>query len=358
MKIIIVVDQISNGGAERVLSELARGWAELGCEICLVRIRRSEYEENYKLPEDCEVIQFNSPSNRFLRRFTNIWDLRRILKNNPGAAVIAFIANAQLVTAMARICLKNTVIFSERSNPWTFPPKKLYRIVRDFIYNFADCIVFQTKDAKEYFSGRIQKKGVIIPNPIDSNLPEPHKGKRRKSIAFVGRLTGEKNLPMLIDAYSMLVKEYPEYTLEIYGRGGMEEWLAREIKNRKLEKSVFLKGYQPDVHNQILDCAMYVSSSSYEGISNSMLEALALGIPSVITDCPIGGARAIIKNGENGLLVPVGDTRALYNSMKYIITHKAEALKMSEKAIEIRNKYPLNKVAQMWIDAIWKIKNM
>lgn len=358
MKIIIVVDQISNGGAERVLSELASGWAELGCEICFVRIRTSEYEENYKLPSGCEVIQCKSMSNRFMRRFTNARDLRKILKKDQEAAVVAFIANAQLVTAIASLFLKNPVVFSERSNPWRFPPQRHYRKIRDFIYNFADCIVFQTDDARSYFSAKIQKKGFIIPNPINVDLPLPYNGTRRKAIAFVGRLTEAKNLPMLIEAYSIFSKEFPEYFLEIYGRGEMEEWLKKEITDRHLQKQVLLMGYKSDVYNYILDCTMYVSSSDYEGISNSMLEALALGIPTVVTDCPIGGARAMINNGENGLLVTVGDANALYNSMKFIVTHEAEAAQMAQRAIDIRTMYPLNKVSQMWLDAIQKCKKL
>lgn len=356
MKIIIVVDQISNGGAERVLSELANGWADLGHKVCFVRIRPAEYKDNYKLPSECEVIQCKSSSNRFFRRFINAKHLRKILKNNPEAAVVAFIPNAQLVVAMASLFLKNTVVFSERSNPWRFPPKKHYRKIRDFIFNFADCIVFQTVDAKRYFPNKIQKKGYIIPNPINIYLPLPYKGKRRKAIAFVGRLTEAKNLPMLLEAYSQFLKDFPEYKLEIYGRGEMGKWLRKEIENRNLHEHVLLMGYKTDIYNYIKDCTMYVSSSDYEGISNSMLEALALGIPTVVTDCPVGGARMIIKNGENGLLIPVGDANALCNSMKYIVTHNDEAIQMAQNASDIRNKYPLNKVSQMWIDAIQKCK--
>lgn len=356
MKIIIVVDQISNGGAERVLSELANGWTDLGCEIMIVRIRPSEYEDTYQLPKECRIIQCKSSSSRFLRRFSNARDIRRILKNNPDAAVVSFIANAQLVVAMASLFLKNTIVFSERSNPWKFPPQKHYRKIRDIIYNFADCIVFQTADAKSYFSKRIQKKGYIIPNPVNKELPMPHKGKRRKAIAFVGRLTEAKNLPMLLDAYSMFSKEFTEYTLEIYGRGEMEDWLDKEIKKKNLQKQVLFMGYKEDIYRHIIDCAMYVSSSDYEGISNSMLEALALGIPSIVTDCPIGGARSVINSGVNGLLIPVGDANALCNSMKYIVTHNDEAAQMGYKASNIRSQYPLNRVAQMWLDAIQKCK--
>ena len=64
---------------------------------------------------------------------------------------------------------------------------------------------------------------------------------------------------------------------------------------------------------------MFVSSSDFEGISNSMLEALGMGLPVVVTDCPVGGARMVIKSGENGILVPVGDTQAMYEAMRSVL---------------------------------------
>ena len=97
---------------------------------------------------------------------------------------------------------------------------------------------------------------------------------------------------------------------------------------------------------------MFVSSSDFEGISNSMLEALGMGLPAVVTDCPVGGARMVIKSGKNGILVPVGDTQAMYEAMRSILKDPALADKLSQEAIKVRDEFPLWKIAKRWLEVL------
>jgi glycosyltransferase involved in cell wall biosynthesis len=97
---------------------------------------------------------------------------------------------------------------------------------------------------------------------------------------------------------------------------------------------------------------MYVNSSDYEGISNAMLEAMAIGMPVVCTDCPIGGASATIRDGENGLLVPVGDTEALCDAMKRIIEDAVLSASLSENAAGIRDELSIERICVKWMDLI------
>ena len=83
-----------------------------------------------------------------------------------------------------------------------------------------------------------------------------------------------------------------------------------------------------NILEKVAPCYMYVSSSDFEGISNSMLEALGMGLPTVVTDCPVGGARMVINSGENGILVPVGDTKAMYEAMRSILKDPALAAQL------------------------------
>ena len=110
------------------------------------------------------------------------------------------------------------MVFSERNNPRKVPVGKHQQMLRDFAFRFADALVFQTEDAKSYFSKSIQSRGHIIPNPINGNLPEPYEGEREKIIVTACRLHPQKNLPMMINAFSMLADEFKEYKLVIYGQ--------------------------------------------------------------------------------------------------------------------------------------------
>ena len=105
----------------------------------------------------------------------------------------------------------------------------------------------------------------------------------------------------------------------------------------------------------ILKSAMFVSSSDYEGISNSMIEAMAIGLPCVCTDCGGGGAKEMITDGENGLLVPVGDANALKNAMARMITEDGLAEKCSKNAAKIRETNSVEKIYEQWLEVIKNI---
>ena len=93
---------------------------------------------------------------------------------------------------------------------------------------------------------------------------------------------------------------------------------------------------------------MFVSSSDHEGLSNSMLEAMAIGLPTVCTDCPCGGARMVIEDRENGILTPVGDKDALYRAMCEVIDNDVLRNKISENALRVKESYSLDKILGEW----------
>jgi glycosyltransferase involved in cell wall biosynthesis len=139
-------------------------------------------------------------------------------------------------------------------------------------------------------------------------------------------LEKQKNLLLLIDAFALLYKEHPEYNLAIYGDGSEKKHIETYITKMLLEDCISVYESIPNIHEKIIDCAMFISSSDYEGLSNSMIEAMALGLPCVVTDCPCGGARMMITSYENGILVPVGDIQTMYEAMKYIIENPENQL--------------------------------
>lgn len=352
-EIVVVTNYLTDGGAERVLSELMAEWINLGRKVSVLQIRAKNFSDSYTLPKEIEVFNINTPTdNRFLRRFVQARELIKILNSRKNATVLALVNPAILLVGICSPFIKNRIVFSERCDPEQSPPKKLYRIVRDNLFRCADACVFQTPDAKTHFSKSIQSKGAIIPNPINAELPQIHKGKRKKTIVAVCRLNQQKNLPMMIYAFHKLSKEYPEYTLEIYGRGEDEKQLVKLIHSLALQDKVFLMGFSHQVYEKMVDAAMYVSSSNYEGISNSMLEALAMGVPTVCTDCPCGGARMFIKNEENGILIPVGDTDALYRAMKKVLDNPEFSKKLSLNAYKIREELPVQIIAEKWLEVL------
>ena len=115
---------------------------------------------------------------------------------------------------------------------------------------------------------------------------------------------------------------------------------------------ITMPGFSKEIHKAMVHSYMYVSSSDYEGISNSMLEALGIGIPTICTDCPVGGANMFINNGGNGLLVPVGDDEALFQAMRRMIEDKEFAMKCSQNSKLINEKIKIDHIAEQWINLI------
>lgn len=345
-KITFVCKYLGKGGAERVMSILINYYAQLGWDVQLILLYENLVE--YDIPKTVNIVYLGW--DKYKSVFQIVPRLKQLRNAINGDYVIAFIYAAIRDTIFATLGLKKTIIISDRSDPSKEPAGKLRQCIRSFSYLFADIIVFQTEDAKCFFCNSIRKKGVIISNPISNNLPPRYRGERKKIIVAAGRLDKQKNFPLLIRAFSKLHMDYPDYVLKIFGCGPEENFLNQLVSSLGLENYIEFPGYVFDVDEQMRDAALYVSSSDYEGISNSMLEALAMGVPAVCTDCPVGGARGAIIDGVSGVLVPVGDEGRLYQAMKKVLSDKSFSNMLSDNAVKIRDELSDEKIVTQWIN--------
>lgn len=284
--------------------------------------------------------------------------LRKIMKENPELTVISFLQPSIPMVVLAARGLPNKINISERGNPERLMKKRYGKAFVDKYYRNIHKAVFQTSDAMNSYPKCVSDKSVVISNPIKNDLPEAYIGERNKVITTFCRISKQKNLPLLIEAFSMLHKEYPEYKLRIIGDTFNEEgievksFIEKQIKELNLIDNVEFNPFSKNVHNEIIKDAMYVNSSDYEGISNAMLEAMAIGMPVVCTDCPVGGARAIIVDNYNGLLVKVGDVDGLFKAMKKVISEDELASRISQNAVEIRETLSLQNIAGKWMELV------
>ena len=272
---------------------------------------------------------------------------REYLKNNPGCTAFGFLIRSNISMLMAAKGLDVKTVFCERNNPVRPDvPANIIKI-RDRIYRRCKAAVFQTEEERAYYT-RLPTETAVIPNPLKEGLPQPFVGERRREIVNFCRLNKQKNIPLLLDAFETLLAEYPDYTLRIYGRGEEKDSLIALTKEKGLESSVIFEDFATDIHDRIRDAAMYVCSSDFEGLSNSMLEALAIGMPCVCTDCEGGGARMMIRDHENGILTPVRDVEALCGAMKEIIEDPQLAGRLSREAAKVRDFLCVDRIVDQW----------
>lgn len=193
----------------------------------------------------------------------------------------------------------------------------------------------------------------IIANPLFSlKLPEIIEERKPMEIVASGRLDPQKNFSLLIEAFSMVLKEINiSVTLKIYGEGPQRNTLQSQINELQLGDKIILEGSVSDLHDRINGAALFVLSSNYEGFPNVLLEAMAMGLPVISTDFQSGIARELIGS-ENGIIVPVGDVRALKSAIVKILNNKIYRLKMRKNNPYVREQYNIDTIIKKWLKII------
>lgn len=347
MKVCFIIPSLTGGGAERVVANLANKMDELGHEVKILMTASSDVE--YRLNQGIVLEQITERTQGSIyKRLQRIFLLRRYFKEHTDTAYIAMPTETNMFAVLAAVGLHVNLIISERNDPNRDRCKEL----RDLIYCLAKKMVFQTQEARDYYSKRLQQVGKIIPNPLCNDKIEIYKGERKQKIVVVGRLEEQKNHRMLLEAYAALEEKCKNYSLHIYGVGSLEKELKDLSVRLGISEHVHFEGFCNDIHNEIKDASMYVLSSDYEGISNSLLEAMAMGLPVISTECPIGGSKMLIEHMKNGILVPVGNVDTMKEAMEYMIIHREEAETMGAEATRVRERYSIDVITQEWISYI------
>ncbi len=347
MKIVFVVPDMIGGGTERIVSLLANEYVKRGLEASVLLFAGNKID--YPLDPRVEVVIAGGPSGGNLGiRLKRIKFMREYYRKNRDCAIFAFSVMGAVFSSIATIGESHWTLVSERSDPDEYDHKR----IRDFFYRRADKVVLQTNDVLKSFDRKIRAKAVVIPNPIDPTLPPVYTGPRQKKICCAARLEPSKDHKTMLKAFYDFQKDFPEYTLEIYGRGSLENELKAMAKKLGLEEKVHFHGFCPTVREEIRDHAMYILSSKFEGISNALIETLSMGMPVIATDCPVGGTRMCIRDHENGIMVPIENPRALAAAMKELASDEELSRKIARNAAKLRAKFSIERIAGQFLDCM------
>lgn len=347
--LMFYINAIHDGGAERVIIQLAYNFAIAGYHTVLVTSFVDQNE--YPVPENVERVsieQHEVVQSRFKRNFSRILALRRLCKKYKPVALISFMVEPCFRALIATIGLSVKNIVSVRNDPNRDYSGIIGKFVGKVIMPIADGCVFQTKDAKAWFPKKLQKKSRIIMNAVDHTFFEQKRSEGGTSIVSLGRLTRQKNQKMLIRAFSKVAANHPDITLNIYGIGPLNEDLQKLIADNSMQSRISLKGLTSNSQSVLANAALFILSSDYEGMPNALMEALAVGVPCISTDCPCGGPRMLITDKENGLLIPVGDEVALANAIDFMLTDRQSAERMGAYAKQRAKEYETTVVFQQW----------
>lgn len=351
-KLIILTRSMFAGGAERVIAQLANYFVKKEVECTLVTIDNEKVL--YDLDTRISVIPVGKKADgKVVDKFKRYQEVRRIVSEIKPDVVLSMPEDIGIYVILALIGTRIPVFVSERNNPWVMPDVKVTRILRRLMYPFASGIIFQTEMAKSFFPKSLQKRGIVIGNPVDAKrIPVPYEGERKKVIVGAGRLDTQKNFSLLISAFAEFSKEETEYELVIFGEGRLRNQLKEEAKSLYISEKVHLPGRKNDLLEIMNSCSMFVLSSDYEGMPNVLIEAMCMGMPVISTDCPSGGPRELIKDHVNGILIPVGDKAAMVAAMKEL-SNQSVSKNMGRRAFEIRETFVDEAVFITWYNYLF-----
>lgn len=347
--ILFYINAINGGGAGRVILQLAQHFANEGYRSVLVTSFVDAGKE-YEVPGNItrlSIEQEEIKQSRLKRNISRIKALRNIIKTENPVAVISFMAEPNFRALIATVGIQTKCIISVRNDPNREYAGWLGTFVGKHILPHADGCVFQTEDAKSWFPKKLQRKSKVILNDVKEEFFDVHR-RDVHNVISIGRLSKQKNQALLIEAFARIAKLYPEEKLLIYGTGTLESKLSDQIKTLHVEDQVTLMGSTNNVAKVLEHAKVFTLSSDYEGMPNCLMEALAAGVPSISTDCPCGGPRALIENGVNGILVRVGDAESMAKALDAYLSDYQYAENIGRKAKESANQFHPDIVFSQW----------
>lgn len=356
VKILLVIGGLSFGGAERVITNLANSLAKNGDEVILTGIFYKK--PAYELDDRVTFINGINGGNTLI----SMVKLRKLMmKVNPDI-VLTFLTHINIATLIAGIGLKIPIVISERNDPIKTPKEKTRRILRKLIYPLADGYVFQTKEAMTFFGDKFIDKSTIIPNPlyIDNSLSKNWDSLPKiKRLISVGRLVPQKRHDQVISVFKEILNELKDnnYILEIWGSGPEMDNLLNLIKELNLENNVFLMGESKEIHLEMSKAELFIMYSKFEGMPNSLMEAMALGLPVISSDCESGGPRFLIDNDENGILTPLDDIVQLKKNIISLLENRKHRINLGLNAKEISIKLNSDKINSQWRNYLLNLIN-
>ncbi len=350
-----------HSGVDRIMKTLLPSIADRGIRVDFLHVAGHGpcIEGNQT---DLRVIELGA-SHSFTSLLPLIRYLRRekpdaILSDKDRVNQVAIIAKC-LSGIDAKIAVRYGQTVSKRLKNRPGWQKISHFLSMKYLYRRAEAIVAPSKGAALDLSNftRIPvEKITVIPNPIDpgririlAGEPLDHQwfhSKKCPIIIGLGELTHRKGFDSLIRAFAILKRKKPA-RLFLMGKGRGKEKLEKLCRELGLENDVEFAGYKENPFPFLAGADLFVQPSRYEGFGMALLEALALGIPVVATDCP-SGPREILQDGRFGRLVPVEDHEAMADAMQESLSSPSDP----EYLLQATNPYSLDRVTDRYLDIL------
>lgn len=353
-KIYLYIDSMQLGGAQRVMSNIAEYLARNGHSVTLINdIIPSSTVPEYEIGRNINRVYLDEGNDgRVNKNIYRIRRLRKLVKTDRPDVVLSFLGPPNIRMLVATMGLRCKKIVSVRNDPYREYGDGIKKTIARNVFRLADGCVFQTQDAASYFPKRVRDQSRIIVNPVNEKFYHTEWIGDEKEIAVVGRLQAQKNPLLALEAFHQIERGFPDYKIVFYG----DEGLAADIKQRSkeycIEDKVVVFGKSQNIEEKLAHSKLYMLSSDFEGMPNALLEAMAVGVPAISTDCPCGGPRTVIQNEMQGILVPCRDAKKMAEAMKRILSDASLQNEMSMNERDRSQEFRHDKVMGEWMSFI------
>jgi glycosyltransferase involved in cell wall biosynthesis len=356
MRIVLVISSLSCGGAEKVATALANHWVREPNEVMFILFDEETQSPFFPLSDRVEIeyLGLLCPSAGIREGVGNnrkrIQGLRQTIRAAKPDAVISFMDRTNVTTLFACFGLPIPVIVAERNDPARNDPGLVWRLLRRVTYRWAHAVVVQSEGFRNYFGPTLKDKVVVIPNPVLKPRYEKKNdnfNSKSPMILAIGKLHRQKGFDTMLKAFAELAPKYPQWSIRILGEGALRDELSDLAQKLDIADKVKMPGQVNDVGAYIEAAALFVMPSRYEGFPNALCEAMAGGLPVIVTDCS-PSIKEIVQDGTNGIVVPVNDSAALNRKMDELMGDAELRAKLSEEGRKIVECFPIETIAKAW----------
>ena len=344
-KICFVIPTLQMGGMERVASLLANYSIRNGFHVYIIcLIDKNSY---YELDERISIFAPNFEYEKgVLNKLKVLYYLASCLKEIKPNAVLSFSEVFNPLSIISAKLANVPIYISDRSSP----DKKLgffTQSVRKLTYPCAKGMISQTELAKTISLNKGYNNNItVIPNPL-REINDTIERIKEPIIISVGRLVSTKNYKELIDIF-FEIEDEKKWQLWILGDGPDRSDLQEYINELKLNDRVTLFGAVKDVDSYLSKASIFAFPSISEGFPNALSEAIAYPLPCIAYDCPAGPAD-LIKNEENGFLIPINDRDSFKLHLNKLMKDDILRNRFTNNYKLHREKYHINNISERYL---------
>jgi glycosyltransferase involved in cell wall biosynthesis len=366
----VVFDVYGGGGVARTVVNLANHLARTR-EVRVISLYRRRPRPRFELDPGVELVALRDPS-KPQPRWARALDKRPTrLRPNPSESTMSLLTDLLLRRALRAVPPGGVVVSTRPSlhlASTAFTRRGVTTIGWEHL-NFSDrmknarmraaleaaipgldgYVVLTEADASDYRRGLPlgDAEVAVIRNSVSWPILDEVPTRDTKIIVSAGRLVPHKGVPRLVKAFEPIARSHPDWQLHIYGEGRDKRKIKELIARLGLESQVRLQGYSSDFHSVLANASVFAMTSRKEGFPMVLIEAMSNGVPLIAFDCPRGPAE-IIRDGENGLLIPEGPTGRFSAALRRLVEDDDLRERLGAQALRDAEAYTIENIAADW----------